>query len=165
MDTKLYDAIFPELSARASSHGFNCIGLELVTEDGENILRLYLDSENGVDLLNCETVSRDASEYLDTVGDLLPVHYYLEVTSPGLERPLFCKQDFIDNIGQLIQATLTNGKIIEGKVIEADDVAVKMLQNSTFQDYTYDKIKTAHLVFVMNKGEKKTFKKNNKKKK
>ena len=165
MDTKLYDKIYPELSARASFHGFNCIGLELVTEDEENILRLYLDGEDGIDLLGCEAVSRDVSEFLDTVGDLLPSRYLLEVTSPGLERPLFCKQDFITNIGQLIQATLTNNKIIEGTIAEADNVIVKISHNKELNEYEYDKIKNAHLLFVMNKGEKKTFKKTNKKKK
>lgn len=165
MDKRIYDKIFPELSSRAKSHGYNCIGLELVHEDEQNILRLYIENDTGVDLVGCEAVSRDISQYLDTVEDILPPHYLLEVTSPGLERPLFTEQDFIDNIGQIAELTLINKKSIVGEISDANQSLVKLNLDSEILEFKYDEIQAAHLVFTLTKGQKKTFKKNNKKKK
>ncbi len=165
MDKRICDKIFPELSSRAKSHGYNCIGLELVHEDEQNILRLYIENNAGTDLLGCEAVSRDISLYLDTVEDMLPPHYLLEVTSPGLERPLFTEQDFIDNIGQIAELTLTNKKTIVGDISDANQSLLKLSLGSEILEFEYNEIQAAHLVFSLTKGQKKIFKKNNKKKK
>jgi len=75
------------------------MGLELVEiqfrrESGGWILRLFIDREGGVNVDDCASVSRQISAYLE-VEDLIDHAYNLEVSSPGLERPLKRKEDFI----------------------------------------------------------------------
>jgi ribosome maturation factor RimP len=80
------------------------LGLELVEvqfrrESGGWILRLFIDRDGGVNLDDCASVSRQVSAYLE-VEDLIGHAYNLEVSSPGLERPLKKKEDFIRFAGR-----------------------------------------------------------------
>jgi len=75
------------------------LGLELVEvefrrESAGWILRLFIDREGGVSIDDCASVSRQVSAYLE-VEDLIDHAYNLEVSSPGLERPLKRKEDFV----------------------------------------------------------------------
>ncbi|SMC21685.1 ribosome maturation factor RimP [Clostridium acidisoli DSM 12555] len=86
--------------------------LEFVNEDGENYLRIYIDNEKGIDLSDCEKVSRKISETLDKV-DPIEVSYYLEVSSPGIFRQLFTDEHLNKNIDSKVSVTLKedyNGK-------------------------------------------------------
>jgi len=73
------------------------LGYELVDLDahvgGQGLLRIYIDQEAGIDLSDCELVSRQLSAFLD-VEDPLPGQYVLEVSSPGSERPLRTPQHY-----------------------------------------------------------------------
>ena len=84
---------------RALAEGFlPSMGLELAEgqfrREGHGwVLRLFIDREGGVTLEDCSMVSREISAYLD-VEDLIEQAYHLEVSSPGLERPLHTLRDF-----------------------------------------------------------------------
>jgi ribosome maturation factor RimP len=69
------------------------------------VLRLFIDSENGVTIDDCAAVSREISAYLD-VEDLIEHAYHLEVSSPGLERPLKKKDDFVRFAGRNVKIKL-----------------------------------------------------------
>jgi len=72
--------------------GYELVMVELT--DGGRLLRLYIDSEAGIELRDCEIVSHQVSGLLD-VEDPLQGHYNLEVSSPGLDRPLVKPEHFI----------------------------------------------------------------------
>ena len=78
-------------------------GLELVEvqfrRESGWVLRLFIDREGGVTLDDCSSVSREISSYLE-VEDLIPHAYKLEVSSPGVERPLKRLQDYVRFIGR-----------------------------------------------------------------
>ena len=67
--------------------GYELSDLELKLGGRDGIVRVFIDKPDGVDLSDCETVSRQLSAILD-VEDLLPGNYRLEVSSPGLDRKL-----------------------------------------------------------------------------
>src|SRR5699024_5815176 len=71
------------------------VDIEYVKEGRDWFLRVYIDKVDGVTIDECEYVSKLLSDKLDEV-DLIPGHYYLEVSSPGVERPLKTKEDFIN---------------------------------------------------------------------
>jgi ribosome maturation factor RimP len=74
--------------------GYEAVGVEFVQPGGgASVLRVYIDQERGITLDDCETVSRQLSSVLD-VDDPIAGHYDLEVSSPGLDRPLFKLTDF-----------------------------------------------------------------------
>ena len=83
------------------------IGCELVDKEFRRekhgwVLRLYIDKDGGVTLKDCSSVSRQVNHYLD-VDDSIDHPYHLEVSSPGLERPLKKKNDFIRFAGRNVR--------------------------------------------------------------
>ena len=74
--------------------GYELVGVELLHRGKQGaLLRIYIDSEQGITLDDCSEVSHQVSGVLD-VEDPIREHYDLEVSSPGLDRPLFSKEHF-----------------------------------------------------------------------
>lgn len=80
------------------------VEVRFLVERGRRILRLYIDKPGGVTLEDCSSVSREASHLLD-VHDIINRRYTLEVSSPGLDRPLRQAKDFRRSLGQRVQIT------------------------------------------------------------
>ncbi|HEV8630976.1 MAG TPA: ribosome maturation factor RimP [Thermoanaerobaculia bacterium] len=96
------DRLVTELAGIAAGSGCELVHVELKG----GILRLVLDREpGGVSLEDCSHVSRQASALLDVV-DFGPARYTLEVTSPGLDRPLYRAEDFARFTGRLARITI-----------------------------------------------------------
>jgi ribosome maturation factor RimP len=92
--------------------GYELYHIEYVKENGEYYLRIYIDNETGITLEDCEKVSRPVSDILD-VKDPITDSYYLEVSSPGLNRNLYSDKHLNRYIGSEVAIKL--GKPIEGK--------------------------------------------------
>lgn len=85
--------------------GYELYDVEYVKEAKDYFLRIYIDSKNGIDLNDCEKVSNNITELLDK-EDLIPKQYFLEVSSPGIERVLKKEKHLSDNIGNEVQIKL-----------------------------------------------------------
>ncbi len=105
------------------SLGYEFVGTERVTESGRTVFRVYIDSLGGISVSDCETVSREINKTLDRQADLLPEHFFLEVSSPGLERPLFTIEDYRKYTGRRVKVRL-HEKIENRKNLTADIVGV-----------------------------------------
>ncbi|GMQ96634.1 MAG: ribosome maturation factor RimP [Gammaproteobacteria bacterium] len=86
--------------------GCEAVGLELKGSGRHQVLRLYIDRPDGVTLDDCTNVSHQVSALLD-VEDPIPGQYVLEVSSPGLDRPLFTADDFIRFAGHQARVELS----------------------------------------------------------
>lgn len=117
--------------------------LEFVKESGNKILRLYIDKDEGVSLSDCEKVSRDISDMLD-IEDPISESYYLEVSSPGIDRILYEEKHFKKYIGKnvLIKlSTLLNGKKkIDGQLISFNDETINIKNGQEQISVPRDKI-------------------------
>lgn len=82
------------LAPVVESMGYELFGVELAPRSSEVLLRIYIDQPSGISIADCERVSRQISGLLN-VEDLIDSHYVLEVSSPGLDRPLFEIEHFI----------------------------------------------------------------------
>jgi ribosome maturation factor RimP len=86
------------IGAIVAELGYECVNAALVTEDGRSTVRVMIDSLGGIDVSDCEVVSKAVNRYLDGEGvaesNGLNGRYYLEVSSPGVERPLFTPADY-----------------------------------------------------------------------
>jgi ribosome maturation factor RimP len=95
------------------------IDLEVKGSGPYSILRIYVDKPGGITLEECAQLSSKLSDFLD-VEDLIPQRYTLEVSSPGLDRPLISEKDFARKIGENVKVFLKEplGKKIEleGKI-------------------------------------------------
>jgi ribosome maturation factor RimP len=93
------------------------LGLELVDAEFRRetqgwVLRLYIDKSNGVGLEDCRRVSEELGDHLD-VEDFIAYPYHLEVSSPGLDRPLTRDQDFVRFVGH--EARVSTGEDLQGR--------------------------------------------------
>lgn len=167
MNQEKYNEIYRAVSAKVEALGYECAGFETVSENGMNIVRVYLEMPGGINTGDCEIVSRDVSEYLDTVEDDLPEHYFLEISSPGVERPLFVIEDYRRFAGNEAEVSLKKGgRKIRGVIAGTpSDCEVALKTPGGEVTVLLCDIKRAHLVYVPQCGQKKTFKKIPKKKK
>lgn len=108
-------------------HGFEVVDVEYVKEGSDYYLRAYIDKPGGITIDDCELVSRAFEAELDR-EDLIEDSYILEVSSPGLGRPLKKERDFARAVGQRIEIRLYKGsaqeKQQEGELIAYDPQTV-----------------------------------------
>ena len=86
--TKIADKVFSIINPIVIDMGYELLGIEYVSSGKHSVLRVYIDCEEGIGVDDCETVSRQVGAIMD-VEDLINGQYNLEVSSPGIERPLF----------------------------------------------------------------------------
>ena len=86
-------------------HQFELVDVEWVKEAGTWYLRAYVDKEGGISVDDCEIVSRRLSDWLDK-EDFITESYILEVSSPGLGRPLKKEKDFARSLGKDVDVKL-----------------------------------------------------------
>jgi ribosome maturation factor RimP len=125
MDTQ---ALAQRFSDTLAEMGLECIGVEFSPSQGQSTLRVYLDVLDHADgrevsLDDCEAASRELSALLD-VEDPIPGHYLLEVSSPGIDRPLFTAEQFARVLGQevkvLLSAPIDGRRRLRGKLVAVD---------------------------------------------
>ena len=85
------------LSAPVEALGFELVGIEFIRAR-QSTLRIYIDSDNGINVDDCADVSHQVSAVLD-VEDPITVAYNLEVSSPGLDRPMFTAEHYTRYLG------------------------------------------------------------------
>lgn len=88
-----------------SALGYELVGIEYLPQGRHSLLRIYIDHEDGITVDDCERVSRQVSAALD-VEDPIHGQYTLEVSSPGLDRPLFTAEHFRRFAGNEVQLRL-----------------------------------------------------------
>lgn len=132
--------------------GYEFVGAEYLPQGKHSILRIYIDKpEEGITVDDCERVSRQVSSMLD-VEDPIPGHYTLEVSSPGLDRPLFNPEHFERFIGHKIKLLLSvpvndrRKMTVELKGISNNVVSVVFEDEEI--EFDFDNIEKAHLVPV-----------------
>jgi ribosome maturation factor RimP len=101
-DNRLVREIWDLLEPVVVSQGMEILEIEYRRESIGWVLRIFIDSENGVSVDHCATISRVAGDVLD-VADLIPTSYHLEVSSPGLDRPLRKWEQFQKHVGDIVE--------------------------------------------------------------
>lgn len=156
-----FDGLRSDIASIVTRLGYECVGVEIVRTGASSTLRVYIDTPGGVHHEECERVSRSISELLDeseTAGrEWFRGSYFVEVSSPGVERPLFTADHYRSFIGRLASVTM-KGKKIRGTIEAVSDEGVlNMSLEGSGDEISIDiaQISRGHLVFVMGKGEKK----------
>ncbi|MFP4698101.1 MAG: ribosome maturation factor RimP [Eubacteriales bacterium] len=103
--TKIEDITTNLLDSILKENKFELVDVEYVKEGSAWYLRVYIDKEEGITIEDCEIVSRALEVKLDE-DDPIPNQYILEVSSPGLDRPLKKEKDFYRNLNKLVDVKL-----------------------------------------------------------
>jgi ribosome maturation factor RimP len=118
------DAIRQLLAPVVAAAGYDLEDVTVTPAGRRSLLRVVVDSDGGVSLDDVATVSRRVSAALDESDAMGAGPYVLEVTSPGVDRPLTEPRHWRRATGRLVRAPLVAGGEIEGRVVSADDEAV-----------------------------------------
>lgn len=104
--------------------GFELWGIEYLAQGKHSLLRVYIDSEKGIHISDCEVVSKQISALLD-VEDPIAGNYTLEVSSPGLDRPLFCSAHYQRFVGHKLvlklRTPIEGARKFSGQIIRCDE--------------------------------------------
>lgn len=153
------------------SLGCECVAVDIKTDKRATTLRVFIDTPDGVKHEDCERVSRAIAEYMDAREEegapWFDGKYFVEVSSPGLERPLFKVEHYRRFAGKHAKLSLKSGKKISG-IIDSEDGGVIVIApggDEPLERIPFEDIKRANLVFVIEKGEKKSNTKQTKKNK
>ena len=132
--------------------GYELVHVELVGIGEGRVLRVYIDAEDGIDVDDCEKVSRDVSALLD-VEDIVRGRYNLEVSSPGLDRPLVKPSHFQRFAGEEVKMKLAvprdGRRSYKARIVEANDEAVSLDTDEGIISVAYADIEKARLVPVI----------------
>ncbi|NLW51911.1 MAG: ribosome maturation factor RimP [Tissierellia bacterium] len=123
MSKQLISNLKEELEKDIVDLGYELIDIEFVTESGERYLRFYIYHPDGIGIDDCEKTSKMLDVRLDEL-DLISTSYYLEVSSPDLNRPLKSDDDLRRNLGVLLDVNLyrkiNNKKEYRATLLEYD---------------------------------------------
>jgi ribosome maturation factor RimP len=138
------------LAPTVASLGLELLGVEFVPSGASALLRLYIDVEGRhVGIEDCEAVSREVSAQLD-VEDPISSEYTLEVSSPGIDRPLFSIAQFARFAGEQAKLTLRmpqqGRRRLTGRIVSADGDTVVIADAQGELAIAHDNIEKARLV-------------------
>jgi ribosome maturation factor RimP len=130
--------------------GYELVGVEYFSRGaGGFVLRVYIDHEKGITLDDCSAVSHQLSGVLD-VEDPLPGHYDLEVSSPGLDRPLFTAEHFERFRGHMARLKLAEKlegrRNFSGVIADVREGEVLLTADGENRAFPLSMIESAHLV-------------------
>jgi ribosome maturation factor RimP len=129
---KLEQSLQDQLSALVADEGLELLATEIVGSGSKTVLRLVVDGPDGVDLDQCATVSRQASVMLD-VEDPIQHRYVLEVSSPGLERKLYSREDYQRFAGRRVKlrpkASFREHRVLVGQLLGLEAETVRILND------------------------------------
>ncbi|WP_456323618.1 ribosome maturation factor RimP [Hydrogenimonas sp.] len=128
------------------SHGARLYDTEVTNEDGHTVYRVYIVKDGGVDLDLCADISRDLSPMLD-VYPPVSGQYYMEVSSPGVERTLKKPEHFKHSIGEKVYLKLSSGDRVKGELIGFENGEVVLKTEHGEERYPLDTIRKARTYF------------------
>lgn len=142
---KLVAIIEPAVSAL----GFELLGVEYMPQGRHSLLRIYIDHEDGITVDDCGDVSHQVSAVLD-VEDPIRGEYTLEVSSPGLERPLFTLEHYVrfaEHLAEIrLHAPLHGRRKFKGRIQGVDGDEVILDVEGEEQRLAIGNIEKAHLI-------------------
>ena len=129
--------------------GYELVGVRFVSQGHNRVLRIYIDSDAGITVKDCERVSYQVSGVLD-VEDPIHSRYTLEVSSPGLDRPLFTLAHFEQFTGETVQlnvfAPVEGRRKFKGAILGTADGSVRIDQDGAEVALEMSNIVKARLV-------------------
>jgi ribosome maturation factor RimP len=129
----------------AAAHGVDLEDVEITPAGRRRRVSVVVDADGGVDLDRCAEVSRAVSAALDESEVMGEVPYTLEVSSPGVSRPLTMPRHWRRNVGRLVRLGLGDSGDLVGRIHAADDTGVVLDVDGSARRLAYDAIGAARV--------------------
>lgn len=134
-------ALWDLIEDAVTAEGFDLESLDVSRVGRRGRVKVVVDSDNGVDLDQCAELSHKVSAILDANDDLMGEGpYTLEVSSPGVTRPLTLPRHWRRNIGRLVRVVLADGGVVTGRVTAADEREAVLDVAGRTREVQYDKV-------------------------
>ena len=144
----LRDQLIELLGPVVSELGYELWELEYTGQSGNGLLRLYIDSDEGISVEDCERVSRAVSAAMD-VADPIASNYTLEVSSPGLDRVLAKREHFVRYTGEPVRVEMSRAvggrKRFSGMLVKVEGDAITLAMDGSTVSLPLDGIHKARL--------------------
>lgn len=129
--SRVIDIVKEVVSPIVDSRNFELVDIEFLKEGKNWFLRVYIDKPGGIDIEECAWVSEQLSEKMDQLDpDPIPQAYFLEVSSPGAERPLKTDKDFENAVGEYVHLSyyqaIEGEKFHEGTLLSVTDTMIEL---------------------------------------
>lgn len=143
----LVNEIYEMVKSIADELNYDIYHVEYVKENGELYLRIYIEKDGGITLSDCEALSRRVSDLIDE-KDPIKDPYFLEVSSPGLNRTLFTEEHYKRFIGREVMVKFTKSvdgkKNIKGILKEVNEDSI-VVEADQLINIPKDKIKSVNI--------------------
>lgn len=142
------DRVERALTPVVAAEGFDLEAVEVQPAGRRRLVRVLVDRDGGVTLDHIAALTSVLSEALDDTDAMGDQPYVLEVSSPGVDRPLTLPRHWRRNAGRLVRVTPHDGAPVTGRIGDSDDTRVTLLPtdaSSTPVTLTYDAISSAHV--------------------
>jgi len=152
MGRKIIETVEKLVQPIVERQNLQLVEVEYQKEGGNWFLRIFIDKEDGgIDIEDCGKVSELLSKELDRV-DPIPDAYFLEVSSPGAERPLKNEKDIAKAVGKAVfiktYEAIDNNKTFEGKLVNFSGNMITIEEGKTLTEIPYDKVAKIRLAVV-----------------
>jgi ribosome maturation factor RimP len=134
-------ALWDLVEDAVTAEGFDLESLDVTRVGRRGRVKVVVDSDDGVDLDQCADLSHKVSAILDANDDLMgDGPYTLEVSSPGVTRPLTLPRHWRRNIGRLVRVVLSDGGVVTGRVTAADEREAVLDVAGKSREVQYDEV-------------------------
>lgn len=152
------DLIASALAPVLTAENIDLEAIEIAPAGKRRVIRVIIDSDGGITLDQVASVSKEVSAELDRLderGELGQTPYVLEVSSPGVDRPLTLPRHWRRNISRLVKCSLVDGSTVLGRIVSADEHAAEVEVDGVARSIAFGEVKKAHVEVEFNRtGEK-----------
>lgn len=144
--------LFDRLEPIVSAQGYDLEDVALTPAGKRRMVRVTIDKDGGVTLDECADVSRAVSVALDSSDDVLGKQpYTLEVSSPGVSRPLTLPRHWRRSLSRLVKVTLTDSTVVSGRLTAADEAGAALDVDGDLRDIAYADVAKAVVQVELNR--------------
>ena len=147
------DALTRLFEEPLASLGLDLEAVELSQAGKRSVLRVAVDQDGGVTLDDVADATKKISELLDSNDVMGNTHYTLEVSSPGVGRPLTLPRHWRRNQGKLVKVVLAGGDTVEGRITSSDDNGATLEVGAEQQSIAYGDVKRAKVQVEFKKSQ------------
>ena len=139
------DRLFEGLTDPIAALGLDLEAVDLSTAGKRRLLRVAIDKDGGVTMDDIADATREVSRLLDDTNLMGQQPYTLEVSSPGVDRPLTLPRHWRRNVGRLVKVTLDAGEPLTGRITESDDDGALLDVEGAERRLPYAEVKKAKI--------------------
>jgi ribosome maturation factor RimP len=133
------------LGAVVTAAGYDLEDVSVTAAGRRSVVRVVVDRDGGVDLDAVAAVALTVSEALEAADVMGDGAYVLEVSSPGVDRPLTEPRHWRRAIGRLVQVAIADGGSLAGRIVRADDSTVTIEADGAAHELGYDRLGRGHV--------------------